>query len=149
MSSRVFYRANGDCLSLKFSPSGALSSAYLTVDGVSHDVTPQFPGLCVENCEEYVGYFGYSEKPRPVELPSWLLQNFSAHGLVVERVEEVRDKVLRVGVILQGERLLGCPRKILEAEVGEGIFRIIMTTDLDLAGQVLGEVLKYNTLEEY
>lgn len=147
-SDKVFYRANGDCLSLRFSPNGVLSSAYLVVDEVSYDVTPQFPGLCVENCEEYVKYFGYSEELRSVKLPSRLLRGLSTFGLVVERVEELKDGSLRVSVILQDERPLGCPRRIFEAKVKGESFYITAAADLDLVGQVLGEVLKYNTLEE-
>lgn len=62
MNTVEYQRVNGDELSVLFNNHGTLSTAFLTVDGERHDVSPMFPALNKDNIDAYLSRLGFRTK---------------------------------------------------------------------------------------
>jgi hypothetical protein len=84
-----YHRANGDSVSLVFSPEGSVSTAFLHVDGKKLDVSGQLPGLCESNAEDYLSSFGWTPgQQTPIESAASTALSRVAPPLSVERVRK-------------------------------------------------------------
>jgi len=98
----IFYRSNGDELSLRFGYEGTLSTAYLTYGGMRRDVSSCLPGISESNVHDYLKPFGFSLNPPGSHLYP-LLASLFLQGLTTTLVEEEGD-LLRAAVALEKDR---------------------------------------------
>jgi len=97
-----FHRANGDTLSLIFSPEGSLSSARLHTGDKQHDVVAALPGLTEAEADNYLDGYGWSPGPA-TERERAIAQAIetACPGLLVDEVDAPlagSDGVVRIGM---------------------------------------------------
>jgi len=141
-------RANGDVLTVVFSPEGVLSSAWLSGKEKAN-VSAYLPGLTRENAEGYLyslGFREYSDEELKVgrDLSQVLLAECGAFvsGLQTEGESVVFE------VCLAKNRYLPCPRVLLVGRIScvTGAVFTESVSDFFLADLFETTLAKYNTL---
>lgn len=114
------YRINGDSLSVWFSPTGAMSTAMLTVNDVTKCVASQLIGLDSVNAVEYLCELGYSSSHDDFCIEVGKILNNALHykGIAIETVCRCSGGLLISG-ILESRRLISCPPRLFVVKYDE------------------------------
>jgi len=130
------YRINGDCISCRFSPEGALATAQLQVGQERHNVAGQLPGITSETSKEYLATLGYRVwvDPATARIARGLCPSLEAEGLLCESVDRSGDR-MNISVIRTSERNLAVPRRVamIRFDVFKDSLEVIFTSDQSLS----------------
>lgn len=124
----VLSRVQGDPLVLAFSGS-KLSSASLSVDGVSHEVAQYLRGLTLENHESYLATFGFQPSWKQIEvITAKNLQKQLKIGNFLENCRVVVDPLYIITIIHEKDRILPTPMPILKAGCDKSEFHSLISS---------------------